>query len=105
MTSKPLRAKGFVRRKSGEYNAALVLEFETPSMAFSALGSLGIGFERGHKHEQCLAWLGTIEEFEEAKKILISFGADPSKLEILKRPGEKFSIAIPTFPKSWSDLV
>lgn len=102
--SDSVRAKGVAKHKSGEYSAALVLKFETPANAFSAMGALGRGWARGVKHHDCLAWLGTPEEFEECKKILISFGADPSKLEVLKRPGEEFSIAIPSFPKSWSGV-
>lgn len=98
------KAKGLVRKNSGEYCAAMVLQFETPDKAFECMGYLGAGWLRGQQHHECLAWLGTPEEFEEMKKILVTLGADPSKLEVLNRPGEKFSISIPTFPKSWSEL-
>lgn len=93
-----VKARGLAKNKSGEYSAALVLEFESPLHALQAIQSLGVGWERGSTRHNCLAWIGTPEEFERMKKLLIAFGADPSKLLVLRRPGEKFSIEIPSFP-------
>ena len=93
------RARGLAKHKSGEYSAALVLEFESPLDALQAIQALGVGWERGSQRHNCLAWIGTPQEFEQVKKALVAFGADPSRLEVLKRPGEKFSIEIPYFPE------
>ena len=93
------RARGLAKQKSGEYSAALVLEFESPIHALEAIQALGVGWERGSTRHNCLAWIGTPEEFEQVKKAMVAFGADPSSLEVLKRPGEKFSIEIPRFPE------
>lgn len=96
-----VKARGLAKNKSGEYSAALVLEFESPIHALEAIRSLGVGWERGSTRHNCLAWIGTPEEFDQMKKVLVAFGADPDKLLVLKRPGEKFSIEVPSFP---SDL-
>ena len=96
-----VKARGLAKHKSGEYSAALVLEFESPIHALHAIQALGVGWERGSQRHNCLAWIGTPEEFSQMKKALVAFGADPNKLHVLKKPGEKFSIEIPHFP---SDL-
>lgn len=95
--SSGVRARGLARKKSGEFQAAVVLEFESPIHARDALLAMGVGWARGEKHHHCLAWIGTPEAFEKCKQVLIGFGADPTKLHELHKPGEKFFIDIPTF--------
>jgi hypothetical protein len=94
-----MKAKGqgqLRHRFHGEYSAVIAIAFESPIVASAALNQLGNTWKLS-PNPKAIVWVGNREQLEVCKRMLVSFGAEESKIDSLAKSidyGEPFEITI-----------